>query len=475
MEVISVFDMFKIGIGPSSSHTLGPWRAAQRFLAALTTTGQLDQTHRVDVHLYGSLALTGIGHGTDIALLLGLSGYEPETIPIPEVRQRPQYIQEHHLLQLGNGPTINFDPHRNLQFHFTESLPFHSNGMRFEALDERGTLLHTATLYSIGGGFICTDSEPDDLNLHLPPYPVHNAKELRGHCLAEMGGIWEVALANERFWRKPSEVHRELHRIWEVMLNCVYQGCHSEGELPGGLQVARRAAALNRKLLGRVAPYDGPREWIERIRDRHYSFPEIVKWIGCFAMAVNEENASFGRVVTSPTNGAAGVIPAVIMYFLCFTNDHPSEDEIVKFLLTAGTIGSIFKQGATISAAMGGCQAEIGVSSSMAAAALTEIQGGSVGQAMMAAEIAMEHHLGLTCDPIAGLVQVPCIERNSMGAVKAITAANIALESDPTKAKVSLDDVVKTMWETAQDMHHKYKETAQGGLAVHVSVGEAAC
>lgn len=472
MEAISVFDMLKIGVGPSSSHTLGPWRAAERFCHSLSS--HLHAVARVEAHLYGSLALTGKGHGTDIAVLLGLSGQDPETIPIPDVLAIPEQVSTSHLLHLSGAHAIAFQPDRHLAFHYAERLPGHANGLIFKAFDEDGQLLAAQTYYSVGGGFVVREGESLDELQQALPCPIGTARELSAYCEARAANIWEVVMENEQSWRTEAEIKSGLLRIWGVMKNSMYRGCHTEGTLPGGLGVSRRAAALHQKL---VLPceYSNADEWLRCLVRCDFQFSKILKWIGCFAMAVNEENASFGRIVTAPTNGAAGVIPAVLMYYICFSEKDVTDEDIVHFLLVAGEIGSIFKKGATISAAMGGCQAEIGVSSAMAAAALTEGLGGSVEQALMAAEIAMEHHLGLTCDPIGGLVQVPCIERNSMGAIKAITAANIALEGDPAKARVHLDEVVKTMWETAQDMNHKYKETSQGGLAVNISIKVPEC
>lgn len=474
MEPISVFDMFKIGVGPSSSHTLGPWRAAQRFLKEITAQYDLASVARVQVELYGSLALTGKGHGTDLAVLLGLSGQDPETIPLDRVQQIPQDVFQHHQLRLNDQHHIAFHQETDLMFHYSECLLEHANGLRFTAWDKDKRLLLQAIYYSIGGGFVLKEGEHISDDKPNPPFPIAEAAELRNYCLQENAAIWEIVLANERTWHPAPGVKQGLLRIWEVMRDCVYQGCHTTGELPGGLGVSRRAAGIRQSLL-KEKNYTDAEGFIRELKSRTYNFQQTVKWIGCFAMGVNEENASFSRVVTAPTNGAAGVIPAVLFYYICFTEEWQSEDDIVKFLLTAGEIGSLFKKGATISAAMGGCQAEIGVSSAMAAAALTERLGGSVGQALMAAEIAMEHHLGMTCDPVGGLVQVPCIERNSMGAVKAITAANIALESDPAKAKVTLDNVILTMWQTAQDMHTKYKETSQGGLAANIPIVVPEC
>ena len=475
METISVFDMLKIGVGPSSSHTLGPWRAAQRFSAELEAAGLLDCTAELRIDLYGSLALTGAGHGTDIAILLGLSGEDPETIPVDQVQTIPRQIRLNRELLLMGRRWIAFVPDRDLVFHYAKRLPFHANGMRLSAIGDDDALLHQSTYYSIGGGFVIKEGEEQgETNARLP-FPIQNARELFRYCREENAAVWEIILENEKAWRPPAEIKAGLLRIWEVMKQSVYRGCHTDGVLPGGLEVSRRAAAIARKLMGASCDYRDADSWIDCLKQSQINFTTVNKWIGCFAMAANEENASFGRIVTAPTNGAAGVIPAVLLYYICFSGEEVGDDDIVRFLLTAGELGSIFKKGATISAAMGGCQAEIGVSSAMAAAALTERLGGTVGQALMAAEIAMEHHLGLTCDPVGGLVQVPCIERNSMGAVKAITASNIALESDPEKAKVHLDDCIKTMWETARDMSDKYKETSKGGLAVNISIRVPEC
>lgn len=465
MERISVFDIFKIGIGPSSSHTMGPWRAAQRFLKEI----DLEQTASVQVELYGSLAKTGKGHGTDLAVLLGLNGDDPVTIPVEAVQTNFQQIHTTKKIHLGGWHEIPFDPDRDVIFHFDQTLPYHANGLIFRAFYKNGQGT-SHTYYSVGGGFVVKEGEQDNgTDTHLP-FPIDQGEELRDWCVQEGQNVSEIVFRNELTWRPAEQIRDDLMNIWHVMRDCIFKGCHTEGVLPGGLDVARRAAPLNRKLLVNK-PYHDVNDWIRQISRGGHSFQEILKWVSCFALAVNEENAAFGRVVTAPTNGAAGVIPAVLMYHVCFSESFLEED-ILKFLLTAGELGSLFKKGATISAAMGGCQAEIGVSSAMAAGALTECLGGSYDQVMMAAEIAMEHHLGMTCDPIGGLVQIPCIERNTMGAIKAITASQIALESDPSKAKVSLDAVIKTMKETAADMNTKYKETADGGLAVSVNLAE---
>ncbi len=519
MESISVFDIFKIGVGPSSSHTMGPWRAAKAFVRSLHEQGKLAQTVRVHTDLFGSLAKTGHGHGTDIAVMLGLSGDDPETSDTSTIDARVDAMKEARRIRLSTGVAgeshgVDFDYARDIVFHMSESLPAHPNGIRFTAQLDDGASL-SETYYSIGGGFITKEGEQSSGRTQVKlPFPIDKAEDLARYCRGEQAArpsgrasvaaptngqalaharaacslsIPQVVLANEQAWRPESEVRAGLLRIWRTMAECIYRGCHTDGVLPGGLNVTRRAATMNRKLIqgwgssGRCE-YDDLDGWLELVRHSTRDFQQILRWVSTFALAVNEENAAFGRVVTAPTNGAAGVIPAVLMYAWCFCKGASDgggggigEQGIIDFLLTAGEIGSLFKKGATISAAMGGCQAEIGVSSAMAAAGLAQVLGGMPGQAMMAAEIAMEHHLGMTCDPIGGLVQVPCIERNTMGAIKAITAAHIALESDPEKARVSLDGVIKTMWETALDMQSKYKETAEGGLAVHVSVGLSEC
>ena len=472
MQRISVFDMLKIGVGPSSSHTLGPWRAAQRFLTELQTTSPLTTVNQLTIELFGSLAKTGKGHATDTAILMGLMGADPVTCDTTTIGSQVLSIRGAKTLNLLQQHEIAFDLATDLIFHRDQTLPFHPNGVRFTAQLTDGSAF-SATYYSIGGGFVVceTDSDADEMAVVLP-YHCDCARDVQSYCLMGNLSIWEMVWANERVWRSDDDIRAGLLRIWETMADCVYRGCHTSGELPGGLQVVRRAPEMHRKLIG-DRTYANRDEWIAQIKASHFTFQQVVRWISCFALAVNEENAALGRVVTAPTNGAAGVIPAVLLHYVCSRD--VDDDAIIRFLLVAGEIGSLFKKGATISAAMGGCQAEIGVSSAMAAAALTECLGGSVEQALMAAEIAMEHHLGLTCDPIAGLVQIPCIERNAMGAMKAITAANIALESTPQHAKVSLDAVIQTMWQTALDMNDKYKETSEGGLAVHIPVNLAEC
>lgn len=472
-EQISVFDMFKIGIGPSSSHTLGPWRAAQRFTESLAAQSILQDVESVKILLYGSLAKTGHGHGTDIAILLGLSGDDPVTFDVDDVNPKVDSIKASQKLVLGGLLEIGFSYGDDLLFLYAESLPFHPNGVTFQAFLNNGKAV-SETFYSIGGGFVIKEGEDNSSKMEVDlPFPVQNAKDLLHWCMRTGLKISELVMENELAWRPESETRRLALQIFYTIRDCTYRGCHTTGVLPGGLNVDRRAFKLNKRLVaGReYSDYD---TWVGAIRAGGQGFQYILDWVSCFALAVNEENAAFGRVVTAPTNGASGVIPAVLQYFISF-HDGYDEEKIVQFIATAAEVGSIFKKGATISAAMGGCQAEIGVSSAMAAGALTECLGGSQRQALMAAEIAMEHHLGLTCDPIGGLVQIPCIERNTMGAIKAITAAQLALQSNPDKAKVSLDAVVKTMWETAQDMNVKYKETADGGLAVNIPISLPEC
>jgi L-serine dehydratase len=464
--------MFKIGVGPSSSHTLGPWRAAQRFVSTLIERGQLDSVTSIKVLLYGSLAKTGKGHGTDIAVQLGLSGDDPVTFAVNDIDAKINDIASMKIILLGGKHEVDFDPREDIEFLISETLPFHPNALSFLVQLKNGDSI-SETYYSIGGGFVVKEGELDNKQSITLPFPINTSSELLHWCLKTGLAIHEVVMENESTWRGEKETKEGVLKIWQAMRDCTYRGCHTTGVLPGGLNVKRRAADLNKKLL-KGKTYSSHEEWIQAIREGGNSFQYILDWVSCFALATNEENASFGRVVTAPTNGAAGVIPAVLHYYIIFTGNF-TEEKIIQFLLTASEVGCIFKKGATISAAMGGCQAEIGVSSSMAAAALTEALGGTQRQALMAAEIAMEHHLGMTCDPIAGLVQIPCIERNTMGAIKAITASQLALQSSPDYAKVSLDAVVETMWATALDMNSKYKETAEGGLAVNIPISLSEC
>ncbi|MBS1754231.1 MAG: L-serine ammonia-lyase [Ferruginibacter sp.] len=465
--------MFKIGVGPSSSHTLGPWRAAQRFIQSLNDKELLQQVKELRVLLYGSLAKTGVGHGTDIAVQLGLCGEDPVSFDVNNIDARISDIRTMKKLILSGKHEIDFDPAEDIEFLMSESLPFHPNALSFlVTLQNENSFAET--FYSVGGGFVIKEGESEAATSGVSlPFPINTSAELLHWCMKTGMNISDVVLENENAWRSEKETKEGVLNIWRVMKECIYKGCHTEGILPGGLQVKRRGAGLNKRLMkGKV--YNDYDSWLQQIKIGGDNFNYILDWVSCFALAVNEENASFGRVVTAPTNGAAGVIPAVLQYYIAFCGGD-TEEKIIQFLLTASEVGSIFKKGATISAAMGGCQAEIGVSSSMAAAALTECMGGTQKQALMAAEIAMEHHLGMTCDPIAGLVQVPCIERNTMGAIKAITASQLAMQSLPDYAKVSLDSVIKTMWETALDMNYKYKETADGGLAVNVPLSLSEC
>ncbi|MDM1404953.1 L-serine ammonia-lyase [Myroides marinus] len=473
MECISVFDMLKIGVGPSSSHTLGPWRAAEQFLKELRERQIFDQVNYLKIDLFGSLSLTGVGHATDLAVMLGLSGADPEYVPVEDISGIIEKINTSQSLALGGNKPITFNPKEHIVFN-RNFLPFHANGMTFTVKYGEHEL-YESTFYSIGGGFVVKEEsaqnvENDEIKATFP-FPIDKATELLAYCKEQNKSISEIVYENEKSIRTEDEIHHELMRVWNTMLECMYIGCHTEGILPGGLNVRRRAYDTHLKLKGEL-PYNTPQEWLQTIRKTKVYFRQILKWVSCFALAVNEVNASLGRVVTAPTNGSAGVIPAVLMYYLVIENHKAGEKEIKQFLMVAGEIGSIFKKGATISAAMGGCQAEIGVSSAMAAGALCELMGGTPEQVTVAAEIAMEHHLGLTCDPIGGLVQVPCIERNTMGAIKAINAAELALDTDPKNAKVPLDKVVNTMWETAKDMNNKYKETSEGGLAVAVNLSD---
>jgi L-serine dehydratase len=406
--------------------------------------------------------------------MLGLSGADPVEIPVKNIHGIVEDIQAGHILNFGNGRKLAFDPKEDIISH-RKFLEFHANGLTFEATLKSGKK-KSNTYYSIGGGFVVAkerkNAKRKKATFDTFPYPVQNGKELLARCEAGEISISELVLANERSLRSDEEIDAKIQKVWDTMLESMYLGCHTEGKLPGGLNVRRRAFDLNRDLLGENRSYSTPREWLETIRQTEVKFRQILKWVSCFALAVNEVNASLGRVVTAPTNGSAGVMPAVLMYYMVIENHEADFKHIKRFLLVAGEIGSIFKKGATISAAMGGCQAEIGVSSAMAAGALAELLGGSPEQVLMAAEISMEHHLGMTCDPVGGLVQIPCIERNSMGAIKAINAAELALGSDPEDAKVPLDKVVETMWATAKDMSSKYKETSEGGLAVGINMSD---
>ncbi len=471
-QFISVFDMLKIGVGPSSSHTLGPWRAAQEWIKKLKVNSLFDKTTAIKVDLYGSLSLTGKGHATDLAILLGLSGTDPEFIPIENIDQIIHKIKSTKTILFNEEKEINF-----LLEHIVfnrDFLPFHSNGLTFRAFDSNDIEISSETFYSIGGGFVVQENAPLSKKKeidHKFPYPINKAIDLDNYCKEFTKTISEIVFENELVLKTEDEINNKLDGIWNTMLECMYIGCHTEGILPGGLKVKRRAFPTHKKLI-KDTEYTNKEEWLTGIRTTKVKFREILKWVSCLALSVNEVNAALGRVVTAPTNGSAGVIPAVLMYYMVIENHEATIEHVRKFLLVAGEIGSVFKKNATISAAMGGCQAEIGVSSAMAAAALTELLGGTPSQCLEAAEIAMEHHLGLTCDPIGGLVQIPCIERNAMGAIKAINAAELALERDPNDAIVPLDKVIETMWETAKDMSRNYKETSEGGLAITVGLAD---
>ena len=471
-EALSVFDMLKIGVGPSSSHTLGPWRAVQRWLRDLAEAGIAGRVDALQIHLYGSLALTGRGHCTDQAVMLALLGHDPVTVDVDRIAAYIADLRLDRTVEVG-GRAVPFDPAADIVFHPSERLPGHANGMACEAVI--GGERQRSVYYSVGGGFVVAEGEAraqaEGVRL---PRPAQVPAEMLAHCREADCRIADSVWANERAWRTDAEIRAGVLALWDVMREGVFRGCHTDGVLPGGLGVERRAAALARRLLPDDASATS-HEWIAAIRAQPFRFPQILQWVSAFALAVNEENANLGRVVTAPTNGAAGVIPAVLFYHVCFSDEEATEDEIVDFLLVAGEVGTFFKKGATISAAMGGCQAEVGVSSAMAAAALCEAEGGTPAQAFQAAEIAMEHHLGMTCDPIGGLVQIPCIERNTMGAVKAINAAQLAHAGMPEQARVSLDAVIQTLRQTAEDMSDKYKETSQGGLATNVSVRFTEC
>ncbi|MFI5835496.1 L-serine ammonia-lyase [Micromonospora sp. NPDC051300] len=453
--MISVFDLFSVGIGPSSSHTVGPMRAARTFVGGLKADGQLADVARVQAELFGSLGATGHGHGSDRAVLLGLEGEAPETVDTDGVGSRVARIRDERRLRLLGSQEIDFDPDRDLVLHRRRSLPYHPNGMTFAAFDAAGNEVRTRTYYSVGGGFVVDEAaagadriKPDATRVR---YPFLTGADLL-RVTTETGlSISEVMLANELSWRSEADVRAGLLHIWQVMRECVENGCTRDGVLPGGLKVRRRAAELRRGLEAENGADDPLR---------------AMDWVTLFALAVNEENAAGGRVVTAPTNGAAGIIPAVLHYYTRFVPG-ASDEGVVRFLLAAGAIGVLFKENASISGAEVGCQGEVGSACSMAAAGLAEALGGMPEQVENAAEIGMEHNLGLTCDPVGGLVQIPCIERNAVASIKAITAARLALRGDGVH-HVSLDKVIKTMRETGADMKVKYKETARGGLAVNV-------
>jgi L-serine dehydratase len=449
---LSIFDIFKIGIGPSSSHTMGPMRAAREFALRLQAAGLLEQTRELIIRLYGSLALTGSGHGTDRAVLLGLTGADPRTVDPDSMEPTLQAIRGSGQLALLGQHLIEFDEPMQLLFMRSERLPRHTNGMRFTALGAAGERLAEEDYYSLGGGFIVRGDEPESAGpAGTPPYPFSSGAQLLAQCREHGLEIFELMLANECTWRTPGEIREQLLAIWQVMQACVARGLRQTGVLPGVLKVRRRAPKMYRTLTEGNAPQGAL---------------VLLDWVNAWALAVNEENAAGGRVVTAPTNGAAGIVPAVLHFYERF-EPGASEEGIVRFLLTAGAIAMLYKRNASISGADMGCQGEVGVACSMAAAGLVAALHGTNEQIENAAEIGMEHNLGLTCDPVAGLVQIPCIERNAMGSVKAINAARLAMRGDGTH-KVSLDQVIATMRQTGHDMSTIYKETSQGGLAVNV-------
>ncbi|MGR3973451.1 MAG: L-serine ammonia-lyase [Candidatus Rhabdochlamydia sp.] len=460
--MVSLFQLFSVGIGPSSSHTVGPMRAARSFGHLLKEQGKILSVHKVVVELYGSLAMTGMGHGTDKAILLGLEGETPEEIDPEIVDCRTAQIQQQNMLCLMKENTLFFHVEDHLIFHKGKRLPYHSNALRFKAFDEEDHLLLNQLYYSVGGGFVVSHDHLQyaggEESIDLIPYPFKTYQELLQHCEQNQMMIYEVVMENEKALRPEHQVRQGILHIWDVMNGSIERGFHQEGILPGGLEVKRRAPHLYRQL-ATEANINDPTEFMD--------------WVSLFALSVNEENAAGGRVVTAPTNGAAGVIPAVMRYYLEFTQN-PVEEGIIRFLLTATAIGTLYKMGASISAAEMGCQGEIGVACSMAAAGLTAALNGTNAQIENAAEIGMEHHLGLTCDPIAGLVQIPCIERNTMGAIQAITGSKLALRGDGTH-RVSLDQVIAAMRQTGEDMKGTYKETSEAGLALHVPVNIPEC
>ena len=457
---VSVFDLFKVGIGPSSSHTVGPMRAAKMFTQRLASERVLSQTWRVKCELYGSLGATGKGHGTGIAVLLGLSGSEPDTVDPDHIPRIVDAIREQNCIELPGRGAIRFEENSDVLYYALKALPFHANGLTFTAFGAAGDELLAQTYFSVGGGFVVSEQIADDGSLNkaftadrtVLPCPFHCGDELLSIARLKNCSIAEIMRRNERYWRSDVEIDQGLLRIWGVMQACVARGCSAEGVLPGPFKVRRRAGGLHKLL---KAPKTGEPDPLV-----------ILDWVNLFALAVNEENASGGRVVTAPTNGASGIIPAVLHYYDLFVPG-ATQQGIVDFLLTAGAIGLLYKENASLSGAEVGCQGEVGVACSMASAGLCAVLGGTPEQVENAAEIGMEHHLGLTCDPVGGLVQIPCIERNAIASVKAINAARMALHGDGAH-HVSLDQVIRTMRETGADMMTKYKETSRGGLAVNI-------
>lgn len=457
---VSIFELFKIGIGPSSSHTVGPMRAGRAFILEADAAGLIQKAARIHIDLYGSLALTGKGHGTDLAVLLGVQGEAPDTIDPDQVPFMMADIRKNKALSLLKKKTIAFDEASDLQFHYLENLPYHPNAMQFSLFDEKGALLLTDTFYSIGGGFILSEAETQNAVASQEkapvPYPFTTSKELLTHCEKTGFSIAQIMMENEKAWHTEAEIKAWILKIWGVMQACIERGTRESGILPGGLKVKRRAHDVLLRL---------------QAQEEKGLPTDEMNWMNLYALAVNEENAAGGRVVTAPTNGAAGIIPAVLNYYMHFIKG-ANEAGVIEFLLTATAIGILFKEGASISAAEMGCQGEVGVACSMAGAALTAVWGGTSAQVENAAEMGIEHNLGLTCDPVGGLVQIPCIERNTMGTVQAVNCAKLALLGDGTHV-VSLDDAIHAMKETGHDMKDKYRETSKGGLAI--SVNQPAC
>ncbi len=453
---ISLFDLFKIGIGPSSSHTTGPMRACQMFTNLLKSHRLVEKTHRIRVDLYGSLGATGYGHASDIACILGLMGEKPETTDPAQTKTYLDKIKQEHCLYLNKTQSINFDHQRDIILHHDQFLPEHPNGMKIQAFDADDHLVMARTYYSIGGGFVKEEGEStqEKTSLLNQPYPFTHARQLLQHCKTHKLRISEVMMANESALKSETEVRKDILTLWSVMKACVNNGCHNQGILPGGLNIRRRASPLYQKLME------------ERQHPKSDNLLSEMDWVNLYALAVSEENAAGGRVVTAPTNGAAGIVPAVLHYYYHMTRN-PSEEGVIRFFLTAAAIGSIIKENASISGAEVGCQGEVGSACAMAAAGLAEALNATPEQVENAAEIGIEHNLGLTCDPVGGLVQVPCIERNAMAAIKAINAARMACRGDGSHF-VSLDNAIKTLRDTGNDMLNKYKETSKGGLAVNV-------
>jgi L-serine dehydratase len=463
-QPVSVFQLFSIGIGPSSSHTVGPMRAAKMFVDELSERSFLDVLDSLHVELFGSLAMTGKGHATDIAVLLGLEGEKPESVDPNCVDMRISQITKERVINILGICPINFDPQNDLVFSKGKRLPYHSNAMKLRAFDGEKNEIFSKIYYSVGGGFVVEHDQIFSSSVEASPslsvpFPFRSCEDLLTHCRNTGLKLYEVILENEKTWRSEEEIVSGILSIWQVMKDCVLRGCQQDGILPGGLNVRRRAKEMHQALSSAHSKIQDP--------------SDVFDWVSLFALAVNEENAAGGRVVTAPTNGASGVIPAVLHYYFKFC-PNPSEEGVVKFFLTACAIGVLFKEGASLSAAEMGCQGEVGVACSMAAGGLVAALGGSNEQIENAAEIGMEHNLGLTCDPIAGLVQIPCIERNTMGAIKAINAARLAMRGDGNH-RVSLDQVIEAMRHTGEDMKSKYKETAEGGLAAFVPVNIPEC